>query len=478
MGILLFDADNDGDLDLYCASGSDEFPANTKNYQDRFFINDGKGNFLFDPSALPVNYTSKSCVKACDFDGDGDLDLFVGGRCVPGQYPMPASSFIYRNDTKNGQIKFADVTNDIAKDLKTLGLVCDAIWTDYDNDGWTDLIVVGEWMPITFFRNNKGKFENQTAQSGMIDIKGWWNSIAAGDFDNDGDVDYIVGNLGENSFFRASDKYPVKAYAKDFDSNGSIDVILTVFLKDQKGAKKEYTAMGRDDIMSQLPPLKKNFLTYKAFASADVHAIFPPEQLKGALILSATDFKSCYLENNGNGQFKIIPLPAMAQLSPINAMVVDDFNGDGNLDVALNGNDYGNEVSNGRYDALNGLVLLGDGRGNFNAQTILQSGLFIPGDGKALISLRGAGNRYLLAASQNRGALKIFSSKNERQRFIPLQSTDKAIFITLNNGKKRREELYFGSSFLSQSAPLLHLNSTVRSVEIKDFRGKIRKINL
>jgi len=478
MGILLFDADNDGDLDLYCASGSDEFPANTKNYQDRLFINDGKGNFLFDPSALPVNYTSKSCVKACDFDGDGDLDLFVGGRCVPGQYPVPASSFIYRNDTKNGQIKFTDVTADVAKGLQSIGLVCDALWTDYDNDGWTDLIVVGEWMPVTFFKNKNGRFENQTSKSGTVDAKGWWNSIAGGDFDNDGDIDYVVGNLGANSFFRASDKNPVKAYAKDFDTNGSIDVILSVFLKDQEGVKKEYTAMGRDDIMSQLPPLKKKFLTYKAFASADIHAIFPPEQLKGALVLSATDFRSCYLQNNGNGQFKIIPLPAMAQLSPINAMVVDDLNGDGNLDVALNGNDYGNEVLNGRYDALNGLVLLGDGQGNFIAQTILQSGLFIPGDGKALIKLRSADSSYRLAASQNRGPLKMFQRNVAGQKSIPVREQDKIAIITLANGKKRKEEFYFGNSFLSQSRRFLNVNDKIVSIEVTDNKGQTRNITL
>jgi hypothetical protein len=478
MGLLLFDADSDGDLDLYCTSGSDEFPAKTKSYQDRFFVNDGKGNFSFDSSALPINYTSKSCVKACDFDGDGDLDFFVGGRCLPGKYPMPISSFIYRNDSKNGHVKFTDVTADIAKDLLNIGLVCDAIWTDYDNDGWTDLIVVGEWMPVTFFRNNKGKLENQTAQSGMSDIKGWWNSIAAGDFDNDGDIDYVVGNLGGNSFFRASDKYPVRAYAKDFDGNGSIDVIMTVFLKDQADIRQEYPALGRDDIMSQLPALKKKFLTYKEFATADIHQVFSDEEMKGALVLTANNFESCYLQNNGSGRFKFVPLPVMAQLAPINGIVVDDFNGDGSLDVALNGNDYGNEVLNGRYDAMNGLTLLGDGQGNFTSETILQSGLFIPGDGKALIKLKGAGGSYLLAASQNRGALKIFNNRNGGQRFIPLQSTDKTISVTLNGAKKRKEEVYFGSSFLSQSSSFLDVNSAVKSVEIRDFKGNIRKINL
>jgi hypothetical protein len=478
LGLLLFDADNDGDPDLYCASGSNEFPANSKSYQDKIFVNDGKGNFLPDASALPVNYTSKSCVKAFDFDSDGDLDLFLGGRCLPGKYPLAVSSFIYRNDSKKGQLKFTDITSEVANGLHNIGMVCDAIWTDFDNDDWTDLIITGEWMPLAFLKNNKGKFENITAQTGINNQTGWWNSIAGGDFDNDGDIDYIVGNLGQNSFFRASDQYPVSLYAKDFDNNSSVDPIVTVFLKDQKGIKKEYTQLNRDDIIGQLPGVRKQFLTYKEFATADIHQIFPNEQLKGALTLRVNNQKNCFLKNNGNGKFELHPLPDMAQLAGLNGIVIDDFNDDGNLDVAASGNDYGNEVTNGRYDAMNGLVLLGNGKGNFAAQTILQAGIFIPGDAKALIKLKGSGNTYLLAASQNRGPLKIFSNKKGAQKIIPLQQTDKSVTITFSDGKKRKEELYFGNSFLSQSSRFLQVNKNVISAEVKDVAGKTRLINL
>ncbi|HEY1871903.1 MAG TPA: VCBS repeat-containing protein, partial [Chitinophagaceae bacterium] len=349
--------------------------------------------------------------------------------------------------------------------------------TDFDNDGWTDLIVVGEWTPIKFFKNDHGKFEDVTAQTGVGNQTGWWNSIVAGDFDNDGDIDYIVGNLGENSFFRASNEYPVSVYAKDFDNNGSLDAIVTVFLKDKTGVKKEYPAINRDEIMSQMPGLKKKFLTYKAFASADIHQVFTEDQMKGALILHANNFKSCYLKNNGNGKFEMYPLPPAAQMAPLNGMVVDDFNDDGNLDVAIVGNDYGNEVSDGRYDALNGLVLLGDGKGNFTAQAIEKAGFFVPGDAKALIKLRGANNSYLLAASQNRGLLKIFGHKSENEKFIPLQQTDKTIFIKLANGKERKDEVYFGNSFLSQSSRFLEINDHIKSVEIKDSHGNSRDEN-
>jgi hypothetical protein len=477
MGLLFFDADGDGDPDLYCANGSNEFPINANNYQDQLFVNNGKGDFLPDASALPVNYTSKSCIKASDFDNDGDLDLFIGGRCLPGKYPLPVSSFIYRNDSKNGNIKFTDITNEVCPDLANIGMVCDAIWTDFDNDGWTDMIVAGEWMPVTFLKNNHGKLENITSQSGISDQTGWWNSIAAGDFDNDGDIDYIAGNLGENSFLKASDQYPVSVYAKDFDKNGDVDAILTIFLKDHQGVKREFPAASRDDIMSQLPSLKKKFPTYKEFADADIHQIFTDDQLKGAVTLHATNFKSCYLENKGNGKFQLHELPPMAQMAPLNGMVVDDLNEDGNLDVAICGNDYGNEVLNGRYDAMNGLLLLGDGKGNFIAQTNEQSGFFTPGNAKALIKLRGADSSYLLAASQNRGPLKIFSKKNINEKLIPLMPADKYVLIKLANGKQRKEELYYGNSFLSQSARFVDLNKNERSIEIKDSKGNIRTIN-
>jgi len=477
LGILFFDADNDGDDDLYCASGSNEYPANTRNYQDQFYLNDGLGNFRFDTSsAFPGNYTSKSCVKAADYDDDGDLDLFLGGRCIPGKYPFPVSSFIYRNDSKAGSIKFSDVTKEIAPEMAALGMVCDAIWTDFDNDDLVDLIIAGEWMPLTFFRNVGGKFKNVTYLSGIDLEYGWWNSIVAGDFNNDGLMDYVAGNSGLNSFYKAGKQYPVNVYAKDFDGNGTTESILTVYLKDQKGCKKEYPAFNRDDVVGQLPGLKKKFLTYKDFGNAEISDLFTNEMLKDALKISATNLASCYIKNKGKGQFEMFPLPASAQLAPLFGMIPGDFDTDGNLDLVLTGNDFGNEVTNGRYDAFNGLILKGDGHGGFKALSISQSGLYIPGNGKAIVKLRSADNSYLVAVSENRGPLRLFKMKQNLSKWISVNNTDQYVMVTLKTGTKRKEELYFGNSFLSQSSRPVAVNFAIKTIEAIDNKKNRRII--
>ena len=475
-GMLLFDADGDGDLDLYITSGSCEAAPGSDSYRDRLYVNDGKGNFTLDTNALPINFSSKFCVRAADFDHDGDLDLFISSRVAPGNYPKPVSSFIYRNDSKDGHIKFTDVTSTVAKDLINIGMVCDAIWTDFDNDGWPDLILAGEWMPITFLKNDKGIFKNVTAASGVSNQVGWWNSIAAGDFDHDGDIDYIVGNLGKNSFYRGNDQYPVRAYAKDFDNNGIYDMIPSLYLPDVNDEKKEFPAQSRDDLLKQINAMRKKFPTYKSYAVAGMDQVLPEEERKGALILQANNFETSMLRNDGNGKFTIVPLPAQAQLSVINGMVVEDFDGDGNPDVVMNANDYGTEVSVGRYDALNGLYLQGDGKGNFASKTILQSGIFIPGDGKALVKLRGANGKCLLAAGQNRGALKIFELKDNIHT-VALQPSDVSVVIKYKNGTTRKEEIYYGSSFLSQSGRFLNLNGNISAVEITDNKGNKRNLS-
>jgi hypothetical protein len=474
-GILLFDANGDGRTDVYITSGGYELKPGSDSYQDRLYINDGKGNFVRDSLALPLNHTSKLCVRAMDFNKDGKLDLFVSGRMDPWNYPRPVSSYFFRNDSEKGHVKFTDVTDEVAPELKDIGMICDALFTDFDGDGQTDLIVVGEWMPVTFFKNVNGKFKNVTAASGVGGQTGWWNSIAAGDFRHTGRTDYIIGNTGLNTLYKASDREPVYITAKDFDNNGATIGITSLFLPDPRGERKEFPAQGRDDIARQLPGIKKRFATYKPFALATMDEVLTPEQRKGALRLKATELRSCYLRNDGGGKFTMIALPNEAQVSAINGMVVDDLDGDGNLDVLINGNDYGTEVGIGRYDALNGLLLKGDGAGGFVPLSILQSGIYIPGNGKALVKLQDPSGNYLVAASQNKDVLKLYELKR-KVKSIPIRPDEVSAVIAYKNGKVRKEEFYYGQSFLSQSARFLQVDTNMATVTILDSRGRKRMV--
>ncbi len=478
MGILLFDADTDGDQDLYVVSGGFENDPNSPSYSDHFYVNDGMGNYTEKENIFPVNYASKACVRAADFDKDGDLDLFVSGRVDPWNYPKPVSSFIYRNDSKNGKVNFSDVTKEVAPGLINAGLVCDALFTDFNNDGWTDLILTGEWMPITFLANEKGIFKDVTASSGISNHTGWWNSISAGDFDNDGDMDYVVGNLGLNSFFRASEKYPASIISGDFDNNGSYDAFPSLYLVTslQDSAMKNFPAHGRDDLVKQMIRTRVKFQNYKSLAVSTIDQLFPEKQYQGALKLQATDFKSSFCRNDGNNKFILIQLPSPAQFSAVNGMVTDDFDGDGNLDVLINGNDYGTDVLVGRYDASNGLLLKGNGHGDFSALSFSESGIFIPGNGKALVKLRSSGGKYLVAAAQNRGPLKVFELEG-KNRMVPVKPDDTSAELSFNNGATQKQEFSYGSSFLSQSARFLNAGSNLKSVIITGKQGQKRTID-
>jgi hypothetical protein len=355
-------------------------------------------------------------------------------------------------------------------------LVTDALFTDFNNDGWVDLVITGEWMPVIFLKNDSGIFRNITAATGISKQKGWWNSILPGDFDNDGDMDYILGNLGLNSFYRANEKEPVRVYGKDFDHNGSYDALISLYLPDYNtnAVRRAFPAQTRDDLVRQMTGIRARFKTYEAFGRADFSKMLSSEQLKNAVILEANTFASCYLHNKGNGSFELMPLPAEAQLSYINGMVADDFDSDGNIDIVLNGNDYGTEMWAGRYDAMHGLFLKGNGKGGFNALTIRESGVFLPGNGKSLVKLKARSGQYLLAAAQNRGPLKMLLHK-AASRLISAGPDDRYAIIKLKNGKLRREELNYGASFLSQSSRFVAVNNMVAEITIFNGRGESRK---
>ena len=474
MGVLLFDAENDGDLDLYIVSGSSEFQIDSPSLQDKLYINDGKGHFQWNEKALPAFLKSGSCVKAADYDHDGDLDLFVGGRVEPSAYPKPVSSYILRNDKGN----FTDVTAQIAPQLKNIGMICDVSWSDFDNDGWQDLVMAGEFMPITFLKNEKGKFVIHIAtanRSEIVNKIGWWNSITSGDFDNDGDIDYIAGNLGINTLMRASDEKPVSVYAKDFNNDGFYDAIPTVYYKDLEGNPKEFPYNTRDDLAKQFVQTRQRFQNYAKFSQATINEILKPEELKDALILKANWLKSSYIENKGKGIFEIKELPIQAQFAPIFGMIAQDFDQDGNLDVLVTGNDFAAEVSVGRNDALNGLLLKGKGNGSFEAISLENSGYCVTGDAKSLVKIMSPKGQLLTVTSQNKSLLRFFEY-HFPVKTIALKANETTALLKLKNGKIRREEISFGSSFLSQSAHNLIISSDVQSVEIIDIKGAKRVI--
>jgi enediyne biosynthesis protein E4 len=474
-GICLFDADNDNDLDIYIASGGSENGPLSNAYIDHFYTNDGKGNFTENKTAFVPNTVTKSCVKAADFDGDGDLDIFAGGRLLPGSYPKPVSSFLYRNDSKNGVVKFTDITNEAAPQLKNIGLVCDALWSDANNDGKPDLIVAGEWMPITVFENKNGKFA--VVKTGIENNTGWWNSIAGGDLDNDGDIDYVAGNMGSNGFLNATEKFPLKVYGKDFDGNGSFDAVFSSYIPASisDNNKKEFPVAGRDDFIREMSGMKEMFPNYSFYAKAEMKSIFSKEQLNGSIQLSCNIPYTCWIENKGNMGFEIHKLPAQAQWAPIYGIIINDFDGDGNPDILLNGNEYSMAPQLGQYDALNGLLLKGTASGNFVSLSPLQSGVYIPGNGKALVQLI-AGNKLSIVASENTGDLKLVQLRQVQNKIISLQPGDISATVFFKNGRMRKEELYSGSSFQSQSSMFILAGPAVQSVEIISTGNKKRTI--
>jgi len=449
-GVLFFDADGDGDLDLLVASGSGEFPEGSPYLLDRLYRNEG-GKLRWDPSALPDLRTSSSVVRAADFDRDGDLDLFIGGRLQPQRYPLPGRSYLLRNE----QGRFVEVTRAVAPGLQEAGMVTDALWTDYDNDGWPDLIVVGEFMPIRVWHNEAGRLTEVTERLGLARTNGWWNSIAAGDFDQDGDVDYVLGNTGRNSRFRASAREPVRVYGADFDGNGLYDPLLTYYLQG-----REVLALRMDELFAQvLLPRALHIQTYEAYARTRVADLVYEAQLEGAYVAEAFLLESSYLENRGD-RMVLRPLPLAAQTAPIFGMLVEDVDGDGALDVLAVGNDYASDVLTGRYDAFIGLWLRGDGRGHFQPIAHARSGFFVDGDGKALIRLLVDGRVAYLAA-ENQGPLHLFlyrTSDPLRCRPWPTEAT--YALISNRDGHTRRQERYIGSGYLSQSSSTLCVSPT------------------
>ena len=403
MGSTFFDVDGDGDLDLYVVSGGSEFPQGTIQYKDRIYVNDGKGNFS--KGDVINTISSGSCVLAFDFDEDGDLDIFRGGQVVQNNYPKSPKSYLLINE----KAKFIDQTKTLTPQLEEIGMVNSAIWVDLDGDKKSELVIVGEWMPVTVFSNRDGLFKDVTSDFGLDKTEGWWNTIVADDLDGDGDMDLIGGNLGENYKFTAKEDKPFQVYAKDFDNNGTNDIFLAKFYNDSLLVP----IRGRECTSQQMPVIAQKFPTYRSFAQSDLRGILGND-IKTAIRKRAYLFSSAVFINNGalgpdgQGKFAIQKLPVEAQLSVSNGIIINDFDGDGIKDFLIAGNKFDTEVETTPADGSPGVFLKGLGNLKFKSLKSTESGFFVPYNVKDLKMIKGQ-NGWIILVSTNNDKLRVFT---------------------------------------------------------------------
>lgn len=405
---IFFDADHDGDADLYVVSGGNEYTDQSPEYADHLYINDGKGNFSKAADALPPMLSSKFAVAAADFDNDGDLDLFVGGRGLPGSFPLPSKSYLLRNDSRSGVIRFTDVTDEIGPALRLPGMVTAAAWTDLNDDHYPELLIAGDWMPVMLFQNNKGKLDDVSANAGMANLNGMWSSVTATDLDGDGRTDFILGNCGYNNQFKTSASQPMTLYAADFDDNGTIDPIICYYI-----GGKSYPMASRDELLDQIVPLKKKFIKYSDYADAGMENIFPPEKIKQAPVYHCEELGSGVLYNEGHGKFSFRPLPLTAQFSKVFAAVADDFDKDGVKDILLSGNFYPYRTQLGRCDASLGVLLKGKGSREFEAVDPASSGCYIDGDVRGMTELKNKSAGKMIIIAKNDDTVQVLKTNDQ-----------------------------------------------------------------
>jgi hypothetical protein len=397
-GALFFDADGDKDLDLFVVSGGAE-ATSPQAWQNRLYINlDGKGKFAKVQGAIPANTDVALRVTSFDYDHDGDNDLFIGGRVTPGKWPLTPRSVVLRNDRST----FTDVTAEVAPEFERCGMVTDLNWADIDGDQQPELIVVGEWMPVTIFKLNGGKLQNITKQAGLDQSNGLWNRLEVADLDHDGDLDLISGNFGQNTRLQAAADAPLRCFAKDFDNNGTLDPIMAEFEN-----KKLYPLYQKPEMTKQMPILKKKFLYSKEYSQATMDQIWPQKDLDAALNLYAYTLETCWWENQG-GKFVKHALPIQAQVSVVQGIIADDFNNDGNPDLLIAGNKYGLDVETNRCDSGNGALFLGDGKGNFTWVNNVESGFWAMQEARDITLLKGSGTKKLVIVANNNSKPQVF----------------------------------------------------------------------
>jgi enediyne biosynthesis protein E4 len=406
---VFFDANGDGHLDLLVVSGGNEFWEGEA-LRPRLYINDGHGNFTRDTTALPAIFENGSCVVPGDFNGDGYVDLFIGGRVVSRKYGLAPHSYLLQNDGKG---HFADVTAEKAPGLSQVGMVTSAAWVSAATKGQLDLVVAGEWMPVTVFRQENGRFVNRTKEAGLAETSGWWNTVSAVDLRGNGRTDLILGNLGLNSYLRAAPNEPARMYVGDFAHNGVLEQLVTFYKNGES-----YPIAGRDELVAVLPSLADKFKSYKDYGASKIEDILPKSDLKAATVLDAKTFASAIALNTGNGTFDLRRLPVEAQFAPVYAALAGDFDGDGHTDVIIGGNFLGAPPMQGRYDASYGLMLRGDGTGALSSVDMEASNLKIDGQVRHMKLLRAANGEQLVVVARNDNTVQVLRANGLRSAHI------------------------------------------------------------
>lgn len=468
LGAIFLDVDGDKDQDLYIVSGGSDWNEYDEKYQDRLYLNDGDGDFIRSLGSLPEIRSSGSCVIASDYDLDGDLDLFVGSRHTPNKYPSTPQSYLLENT--NGTLK--DVSMKLGNEKGFLGMVTSALWTDLNNDLRPDLIVVGEYMPITILINQENGFVNKTASYGLENTNGWWNSINGADIDNDGDIDYVLGNYGLNSYFKPTVKQPVEIFASDFDNSGTFDPITTVYIQDQS-----YIFHPRNLMIDQIPNFNRRFKTFEKYGITPFNRSFTKEEIENSIHFQCKMLRSIVLENVNGHSFKIHHLPIEAQFSPVFGSTFNDFNNDGLIDLLLTGNSYAEETIYGYYDASYGTFLLNEG--NFSWKFVENNSINLVADGnKKALSRVFIGDKTSFFLTENNGTLQILDVTDEIPgKLITIRDDEWYATIIFKDGSSRKVEFYYGNGYLSQNSRKFLINDLVESVQITKYNGESRILN-
>jgi hypothetical protein len=383
-----FDADKDGDKDLIVLSGGNEYPEKIEMYPVRLYLNNGKGEFTKSLN-FPEISTSSKAIAIDDFDKDGDDDIFIGGRVVPGHYGLVPKSFMLQNN--NG--KFVDISS-LVPSLSTIGMVTDAVWTDVNGDSYKDLVIVGEWMPVSIYYNLQGALSTEPIS--LPSSNGWWNTILPADVDGDGLIDLVGGNMSMNTRYKANEQFPMTMVVNDFDKNGSTDCVISLY---QNGISSPIAL--RDNLLEQMNYLKKRFLRYKDYSKVTIDSIFSPEQINESLKYKVNNIANVVFKNNGNGQFTQLYLTSKAQIFPITSILPADYNKDGIADLLVAGNDYSLDVESGRADGGIGLALSGIGNGKFRVTPVEESGFYVPGDVKCMKYIEIGGKQCIIVGKNS-----------------------------------------------------------------------------